>query len=80
MKQHVKVYMYALGYRVCDTIPCEVCGLVAVDIHHIEPKGMGGSKKRDYIENLIALCRSCHDKAHRNEITKEELNIIKENR
>jgi len=23
---------------------------------------MGGSSK-DYIENLVALCRSCHDKA-----------------
>ena len=33
-----------------------------VDIHHIDARGMGGSHK-DYIENLVALCRKCHDKA-----------------
>ena len=26
---------------------------------------MGGTEK-DYIENLVALCRSCHDKAEEN--------------
>jgi len=31
-----------------------------VDIHHIDCKGMGGSKQKDYIENLQALCRECH--------------------
>jgi len=32
----------------------------AVDIHHISPRGMGGSKLKDYPENLIALCREHH--------------------
>ena len=25
---------------------------------------MGGSKLLDYIENLIAVCRDCHNKCH----------------
>ena len=37
----------------------------AVDIHHIIPRGMGGSKLRDYPENLIALCRECHEEVER---------------
>ena len=35
----------------------------AVDIHHLESRGMGGSKNKDYIENLMGLCRDCHNKA-----------------
>ena len=43
-----------------DWIGCEVCDTTAVDIHHIEPRGMGGSKSKDDPENLMALCRECH--------------------
>jgi hypothetical protein len=25
---------------------------------------MGGSKTKDYIENLIAVCRGCHNNCH----------------
>lgn len=48
------------GYTIADFIACEICGAKAVDIHHIEARGMGGSKKKDYIENLQAVCRKCH--------------------
>jgi 5-methylcytosine-specific restriction endonuclease McrA len=37
-----------------------VCGSQAVDVHHIEARGMGGNKKADVIENLMGLCRKCH--------------------
>ena len=60
MKKHTKVYLQGMGYDVTDWIPCEVCNKQAVDIHHIEPRGMGGSKEADTIENLMALCRDCH--------------------
>lgn len=60
MKKHVKVYMDHFGYGVDDYIPCEVCSRKAVDIHHIDCRGMGGSKDKDEIENLQALCRKCH--------------------
>jgi hypothetical protein len=67
---HTLVYYKALGYTVADFVPCEVCGLRAVDIHHIEARGAGGdpSAGSDKIENLMALCRDHHveygDKRH----------------
>ena len=60
MKRHTKIYLQGMGYDITDWIPCEVCNKQAVDIHHIEARGMGGSEDRDTIENLMALCRECH--------------------
>lgn len=60
MRNHTKVYMSHFGYALDDFIPCEVCGNRAVDTHHIECRGMGGSKDKDNIKNLQALCRNCH--------------------
>jgi 5-methylcytosine-specific restriction endonuclease McrA len=72
MKNHTKVYFKAFGYDTNSWIGCEVCGATAVDIHHIESRGMGGSKHADTIENLMALCRECHvefgDKKHYKEL------------
>ena len=62
IKAHTKAYLKGMGYDVADFIPCEVCYTQAVDIHHIEARGMGGTKKVDTIDNLIALCRECHIK------------------
>ena len=78
MKKHVKIYLEFHGYRVPEDVICEYCGEPAVDIHHITPKGMGGNPKADCIENLIGLCRSCHDKAHAGEISKDDLYELKE--
>jgi 5-methylcytosine-specific restriction endonuclease McrA len=63
VKNHTKVYLKEMGFSTTDWIPCEVCGATAVDIHHIESRGMGGSKHADTIENLMALCRECHVEA-----------------
>lgn len=52
--------MQGMGYDIHDFIPCEVCDSKATDIHHIDARGMGGSKEKDVIENLMALCRKCH--------------------
>lgn len=73
MKKHIKIY---LKHNPENFLPCEVCGAKAVDIHHIDNKGMGGSKMKDYYENLIALCRDCHNKAHNEELTKDYLREI----
>ena len=62
MRKHTKIYLDYFNYGLEDFIPCEVCGSKAVDIHHIESRGMGGSKYADKIENLMALCRPCHIK------------------
>ena len=59
MKKHTKIYFEHYGYDISDFIPCEICGAKAVDIHHIDARGMGGSNK-DNINNLMALCRECH--------------------
>jgi 5-methylcytosine-specific restriction endonuclease McrA len=64
LKNHTKIYLAYFGYDTSDVILCEVCGKKSVDVHHIKFKGMGGSKKLDYIENLVALCRECHEKCH----------------
>lgn len=60
MKPYTKLYMDYFGYDLSDFICCEVCGAQAVDIHHIEARSMGGTKKPDVIENLMATCRKCH--------------------
>ena len=62
MKKHTKIYMKHFNYVLDDFIPCEVCGMRAVDIHHIENRGAGGSGNKDVIENLMAVCRPCHIK------------------
>jgi 5-methylcytosine-specific restriction endonuclease McrA len=53
-----------------------VCERQAVDIHHIIPRGMGGSKTKDYIENLVALCRECHIRAERDKSWNEVVKAI----
>ena len=67
--------MNHFGYDISDFIPCEICGGRAVDINHIDARGMGGSKTKDTIENLMAVCRPCHitmgDKKHYKDKLKE---------
>jgi enamine deaminase RidA (YjgF/YER057c/UK114 family) len=60
MKKHVKTYLDYFGYDQSSWIACEMCGQTAVDIHHIDARGMGGSQTKDTIDNLQALCRKCH--------------------
>lgn len=62
MRKHTKIYMDYFGYGKEDFISCEICGKRAVDIHHINARGMGGSKDKDTIENLMAVDRECHIK------------------
>jgi 5-methylcytosine-specific restriction endonuclease McrA len=60
MQKHTQIYLQGMGYKKTDFVPCEVCGAEAVDVHHIEARGMGGNKKADVIDNLMGLCRKCH--------------------
>ena len=73
MPKHKDIYFKFHGYQIQEDVICEYCGSMAVDIHHISAKGMGGNPSKDHIGNLIGLCRPCHDKAHTGEITKEVL-------
>ena len=82
MKPHVKNYMKFFGYGEQDIILCACCSAIAVDLHHIHIKGMGGRKTYEYngetldidgVKNIIALCRNCHNRAHGGTFTKNYL-------
>ena len=49
MQKHTKIYFDYFGYDVCDFIKCEIpnCEDQAVDINHIDARGMGGNPKGD---------------------------------
>jgi 5-methylcytosine-specific restriction endonuclease McrA len=80
MKKHVKIYLDSAGKTTADVILCEIraegCESIAVDIHHIN--GRCG-KNSDNIDNLVAVCRNCHNKAHgvdSKEIKRKLLGIV----
>jgi 5-methylcytosine-specific restriction endonuclease McrA len=61
MKKHTRVYLDYFGIDTGSFFECEVCKGIGVDIHHIDSRKMGGTKGKDVIENLMLLCRTCHD-------------------
>jgi len=75
MTKHCRIYMKHFDYGEQDVILCEACSRKAVDIHHINGRG----KDKDVIENLMALCRRCHDMAHEEKISKGGLQYIHNN-
>ena len=54
---------------------CEVCGEPMKDVHHIIPVKDGGTNDED---NLICLCRSCHQKAHKSKSYDKIIKIAKQ--
>lgn len=76
MKEHVKIYHKSRGIHPGDFISCEVCGAPAVDIHHIESRGMGGAPHKNTADNLVALCRKDHEEAHAGGIHKDTLKAM----
>ena len=78
MQRHIKIYLRYLKLGEQDVIQCEAChrqGRVdgsGFDIHHIDGRG----KDKDVIENLMCLCRICHTKAHKQQMNKEELQLV----
>ena len=63
MIRYKRIYCEAFGYDPERFIPSEVSGFAAVDVHHIDCKGMGGDPtgSKDRIENLIAVTRREHE-------------------
>ena len=52
---------------------CEWCGKenrTGLDPHHVLTRGAGGP---DVAENLVALCRRCHQDAHNGRVKPSEL-------
>ena len=75
MQKHTTIYFKHFDYGETDILLCECCQRQAVDIHHIQGRGKG----KDVIENLMALCRRCHDMAHMEKLSKGELQYIHNN-
>lgn len=77
MKKHVKIYTDYFKLGIDSTAECEYCHIQGpinngFDIHHIF--GRIG-KNANNIENLICLCRQCHNNAHNELYSKHELLI-----
>lgn len=79
MQTHTKVYLDYFGYGIDDIILCERCQKVATQIHHIVYRSKFGGKRKDeqdLVENLMALCFTCHQMAHEGMLGKKELQQI----
>lgn len=63
MKKYTEIYYKTLDYPLDPDvfIECECCGSKAVDIHHIENRSHRKDLEND-INNIMALCRNCHEK------------------
>jgi len=76
MQKHIKTYLKYHNIGEQDIVRCEICGRAGrvdhgnFDIHHIKPRSQGGG---DNIENLVLLCRKCHELAHSNLEMKEKI-------
>ena len=75
MKPYTKTYLKYFGFDESDFIPCELCGAKAVDIHHLEPKSRAKAKV-NLIDNIMALCRICHDDCSRSVRINEDAKLI----
>ena len=78
MKNHTDIYrkFWWDELTLSQTEQCVVCSQWGADIHHISNKALGSSKCKDYIENLVCLCRKCHDKCHKDKTFNIEVRII----
>jgi 5-methylcytosine-specific restriction endonuclease McrA len=80
MKTHIRIYLNYFDLGEQDEILCEGCmrgGRVngeGLDLHHIWGRGKG----KDVVQNLMLLCRKCHEKAH-STLSKSELQLIHNN-
>ena len=61
MVPYKKKWLKYFDYGEQDFIQCENCHNPCADVHHLVFRSQGGN---DSIENLMGLCRKCHDKAH----------------
>jgi len=78
MKNHVDIYrqFWWDELTLAQTEQCNVCGEWGGDIHHLSSRGLGSSKFKNYIENLICLCRNCHNKCHSNKEFNNKARVI----
>ena len=73
MVSYKRNYLKFFDYGEQDMVPSEYSGKRATEIHHLIPRSKLGS---DTPDNLIALTRDEHDKAHNEPLFNEELKRI----
>ncbi len=82
MTKHYRNYINFYGLDEGESICSELSGEVAVDLHHIYPKDMGGRKTFthegveydiDAVENLIAVTRTQHNMCDAGDWSKDKL-------
>ena len=73
MQKYKRVYLSYFNYGEQDYVPSEYSGLPAEDIHHLTFRSQGG---KDEVENLMALTREEHDRAHSDREFNERLKKI----
>lgn len=56
--------------RARDHDSCVICGNPAEHIHHLAERSQNGS---DLPENLVCLCKRCHEKVHHNKLSVESV-------
>ena len=81
MVKHKKIFMEFFCLSPDEHVPCEFCHkAAAVDVHHCEMKGMGGnpSGDKDVIENLLGVCRACHDLLHSDPVDNSKAKLVAE--
>jgi 5-methylcytosine-specific restriction endonuclease McrA len=63
MQKHIKNFTKHYNLLEGEIMMCQYCRSKPVtDIHHIVYRSQGGS---DEVDNLIGLCRLCHQQAHK---------------
>ena len=61
LKEHTKILFKGRNWKIPEDAFCTKCNDFATDCHHYRSRKSGGNKNMDYYENLIPLCRLCHD-------------------
>lgn len=69
MVSYKRIYLDYYEFGIDDFVPCEGCGKMSADVHHLDGRGPG----KDVIENLMGLCRDCHTDAHANPVFNKKL-------
>jgi 5-methylcytosine-specific restriction endonuclease McrA len=71
-RDEYKIYKVARELYLNKHPNCEVCGNVAMDIHHKAKRG----KNLSNMETFMAVCRICHNRIHDNPAWARENNYL----
>ena len=61
MKKHIKIYNNHFNIEIPTDAKSELSDAPGQAVHHIQRRGMGGSKDKDRIENLMCLTHNEHE-------------------